>query len=282
MELNTGDFDSFPKEMQDLIVSKRKWISEVENKSADLLSNQRVFCNACKQETNHICLYHFRGKIDLIVHSERPFTVQIWNHGYRFWKCAGCDSCTFEEYDFGELFDFSERNDFIDEQDELHWQKYYVAEFPESYSWYYPKRSKYSISPKLFNQLSDALSKIYKETVNAYNHEIPMLCAIGIRALIEGICSDQEITGGNLEKKIEGLASILPKNIVTNLHNLRFMGNEAAHELSEPPQEELKLAIEICEDLLNYLYDLDYKADSLKQIRDKRKMERKDRDSFIG
>lgn len=277
MEFINGVFDAFPKEMQDLIVSKRKWISEVENKPAELPSNQRIYCNDCRRETNHICLYHFRGNCYL--RASELFTVHLDSHSYRLWKCAGCDSCTLEHYSFDELFDFSEITD--DEEDQLEWQKY-VASFPEIISLYYPKRNKYSLSSKFFSQLSEALDRIYKEMVNAYNHETPMLCAIGIRALIEGICSDQEITGGNLEKKIDGLASILPKNIVTNLHNLRFMGNEAAHELSEPTQEELKLAIEICEDLLNYLYDLDYKADSLKQIRDKRKMERKDRDSFVG
>jgi hypothetical protein len=49
------------------------------------------------------------------------------------------------------------------------------------------------------------------------------------------------------------------------------MGNEAAHELNSLPQDELRLAIEICEDLLNYLYELDYKANSLGEVRASRK-----------
>ncbi len=63
----------------------------------------------------------------------------------------------------------------------------------------------------------------------------------------------------------------LPKNIVSNLHSLRFIGNEAAHELAAPTVEELKLAIEICEDLLNYLYELDYKAQKLAGARGPKK-----------
>lgn len=277
MEFISGEFETFPKEMQDLIVSKRKWISEVENKPAELSSNQRIFCNNCNRETNHVCLYHQRAQCYLF--ANQLLTVTLDNQGYRLWKCAGCDDCVLEYYGIEDLFDFSEEPD--DEDEKLDWQKY-VATFPNTLSLYYPKRNKFSIHSKPFKQLSYALSKIYEETVNAYNHEIPMLCAIGIRALVEGICSDQEITGRNLEKKIDGLSNILPKNIVSNLHSIRFMGNEAAHELSAPNQEELKLAIEICEDLLNYLYDLDYKANSLKQIREKRRMERFDRDSFVG
>lgn len=277
MEFINGNFDAFPKEMQDLIISKRKWISEVENKPTELSPDQRIHCNDCNRDTNHLCLYHQRAQCYL--HASELLTVNLDSYGYRLWKCAGCDACTLEYYSFEELFDFSEEED--DEDDRRMWLEH-VASYPETFSLYYPKRSKYSINPKPFKQLSDSLSKIYKETVSAYNHEMPMLCATGIRALIEGICSDQEITGGNLEKKIDGLASILPKNIVANLHNIRFMGNEAAHELSAPNQEELNLAIEICEDLLNYLYDLDYKANSLKQIRDKKKLDRNDKDFFMG
>ena len=49
------------------------------------------------------------------------------------------------------------------------------------------------------------------------------------------------------------------------------MGNEAAHELEPPQQDELSLAIDICEKLLDYLYDLDSKTDQLTEIRSNRK-----------
>ncbi len=38
------------------------------------------------------------------------------------------------------------------------------------------------------------------------------------------------------------------------------MGNKAAHELEAPNESELTLAIEVMEDLLNYLYELEYKV----------------------
>lgn len=273
MELINGEFDTFPKGMQDLILSKRKLISEIENKPVELLSNQRVFCNECNRKTNHINLYHFCAYCHLSANTE-PFSVKVWIGGYRLWRCAGCDSFAFEKYDTEEVFDFHEK--FDDAEDEVDWHQY-IATYPETISSFYPNRKEYSLNPKRFKELSKSLNKIYQETINAYNHEMPLLCAIGIRALIEGICSDYEITGRSLEKKIDGLVNILPKNIVVSLHNFRFMGNEAAHELSAPNQEELNLAIEICEDLLNYLYDLEYKANSLNQIRDKKKIEGKNR-----
>lgn len=41
------------------------------------------------------------------------------------------------------------------------------------------------------------------------------------------------------------------------------MGNEAVHELGAPERNTLSLAIEVSEDLLNFLYELDYKASRL-------------------
>jgi hypothetical protein len=45
------------------------------------------------------------------------------------------------------------------------------------------------------------------------------------------------------------------------------MGNKAIHELAAPKSEELALAISIIEDLLNFLYELDYKASRLREMR---------------
>ena len=73
--------------------------------------------------------------------------------------------------------------------------------------------------------------------------------------------------GKNLEVKIDNLSSILPANIVINLHSFRFIGNDAIHELTPPKAEALRLAIEIVEDLLNFLYELDYKASRLTRYR---------------
>jgi hypothetical protein len=62
---------------------------------------------------------------------------------------------------------------------------------------------------------------------------------------------------------VDALVSLLPKNVVESLHGFRFMGNTAIHELTPPDRNDLRLAIAVSEDLLNYLYELDYKAKSL-------------------
>lgn len=267
--------NSLPKEMKELIASKLSWIAAKENAPADLSPNKRIFCNQCKHETNHISKYN-SCEYHLVSSRNNPHVV-FYTWGYQLWVCAGCESHTLERYDIAEHFDFYESDpDDIDEDVDEE-----IFANPDIINEYFPKRVKQDLIAKYYTQLPASLKDIYREVIMAFNNELPMLCAIGIRALIEGICFDQEITGRTLEKKIEGLASILPKNIVANLHNLRFMGNEAAHELSAPVQQELRLAIEICEDLLNYLYELDYKAGYLNKIRGQQKLSENDNDSDI-
>lgn len=197
-----------------------------------------IFCNYCKSDTNHLLKGdHYRESYDSY--------DNYWQlSGCRLWICAGCENGTMEEY--------YTSDGSVDERGNQIYQRTY-----------FPPRNFGHIRPKSFLQLPDKLSIIYGETLQTYNARLFVLCAIGLRALLEGICADQRITGRNLEERIEGLSRVLPGNIVSSLHSLRFIGNTAAHELASPKRTELRLGIEICEDLLNFLYELDYKASRL-------------------
>lgn len=81
---------------------------------------------------------------------------------------------------------------------------------------------------------------------------------------------DPEASEGDLKPKVfrkmpVRLRTIYSQTIVANLHGFRFMGNIALHELAAPKKDDLKVAIEVSEDLLNFLYELDYKASLLPQ-----------------
>lgn len=204
-----------------------------------------IFCNKCKNETNHVLnSEHFRDFPDYY-DGVLAFVERV---GFRFWICAGCDSGTLEEY-----YDFDITNENYRSMED---------------SKYFPVRTSLHVEDKKFKQLPKKLNQIYRETLHAFNNDLTVLCALGIRALIEGICANKGVTGSNLQARIDKMVDIpLPLNIVNNLHSLRFIGNEAAHELTAPTQQELRLAIEICEDLLNYVYELDYKASRLTNAR---------------
>lgn len=215
------------------------------------LKPKYIFCNHCRCETEHTCDGDYYR--DFPNYIEKNMVGFVERQGYRLWICSGCKTGTLEEY---YIFDVLS-DDF---KDEATW------EFN-----YHPARNELQIRSKEFKQLSKGLAKIYRETLGAYNNNLSILCALGIRSLLEGICADKKIAGRNLKEKINNLDKLLPKNIVSNLHSIRFIGNEAAHELSAPSIEELRLAIELCEDLLNFLYELDYKAWNLTAFRKSRK-----------
>jgi hypothetical protein len=197
----------------------------------------RIYCNSCRQETNH----EHEGEHKSVFYGEHGFREVLIN---RLWICMGCES--------GVL------------------QRAYTND-GQTPIWdydYFPERSQNALVPKPYSKLAPALAAIYKEAITCYNAEALILCAAGLRALLEGICQDKKIKGRNLKAKVDGLQVYLPnKNIIRNLHHFRFMGNDAVHELAAPKDTEVALAIGVIEDLLNFFYELDYKASQLRAMR---------------
>ena len=210
-----------------------------------------VYCNRCKGDTNHrrndakIC-----RDLEIDEDGDPGFEeISI----YIFWSCCGCNSAVMEEQCWHSGMIDDNGKECLD-------------------SLFHPPRSRHHIKPKSFIKLPRQLRTIYQELLEAFNVEAHILAAAGLRALLEGICKEKGVSGGNLEKKIEGLKQHLPASIVDNLHEFRFIGNSAVHELEPPDRNDLRLAIEIVEDLLNFMYALDYKASSLGERRKYAKM----------
>ena len=143
-------------------------------------NKKKIYCNRCKNETNHLLVgdhpsNYYHEEDGQLVHWEK--TV------FRFWICAGCDQGTLE--DCWTMKDLTDRdgNQIFE-------------------STYYPSRRLEYIQGKRFRILPKKLKKLYRESIEAYNGELLILCAGGLRALIEGICVDKGITGKNLYEKI--------------------------------------------------------------------------------
>lgn len=206
----------------------------MENKEAII---KWIYCNKCSRNTKHALVSEF-------VHNDKELIedgYQIyWSDGWHVWQCRGCDELTGEK-----THQFSEDID------------YYGA--PILYNEYFPKRGREQHKAKSFKRMPPKLEKIYNEIVLSYNESCQILCGIGLRALLEGICVDKNIEGNNLFEKIDK-ANFVPLNIRDNLHGFRFLGNSAAHELVHPELEDLKIAILVLEDILNIVYDLDYRS----------------------
>lgn len=104
--------------------------------------------------------------------------------------------------------------------------------------------------------LPDSVSQVYAETYKALCNEQPVLAGVGIRALIEAVCQERNATGKTLEKKIDGLVdlNLLTSDGAKSLHNLRVIGNQAAHEVKPHSEEKLSAAMKIIEHLLEAVY----------------------------
>jgi len=239
----------------------------------------KVYCSQCSLSTNHevVQSVDVEGNQDISFH-DNDYGIE-WTTTYQIIKCQGCDLITFRQLDW-----CSENMHQIGENE---WDK---GETEQRY----PECSVTTRVEKKFSSLPRLLREIYCESLNCYNDNLRILCAAGLRAIIEGICSSQNIKDGPVfkedgitpalhkdgitpvrSKKLDGkIAGLHEKGILTKasadiLHEYRFLGNEAMHELHLPTKEVLGLAMDIIEHMLNDLYDIPDKAEDLRQKRAK-------------
>lgn len=239
-------------------------------------SNKKLHCNSCNQTTTHQLIgYHRKYHEDVFLNFsiDRYFKFEnlvgdlddMFSGGpeiedFRLFMCLGCETCFLEvAHTFWGLGWYLTDEEISEEEEHQHW---FIEWFPER-----------KISQKNHNQyryLDQKLATIYKEVIDAYNIQANILCAMGIRAIIEGICVSKGITDKDafgLKQKIEALAKkdIVKQNIAEGLMRIKFVGDSAAHGLEEPDREDLDVAIDAIEELMNYLYEFESKFDILKK-----------------
>lgn len=229
-----------------------------------------VFCSECNRATKHdvVSSYDLKGSE---WDSQEGWSVD-WHGHYQVIQCRGCETLSFRHRSW-----FSE--DFNPEFGE--------DGYTENL---YPKRGGGTRSTKSYMNVPFGLRRIYREVIDTFNNDSATLCAAGLRAIVEGICADQGIVDGPVEKpkkgggkqivratdlagKISGLneKGLLTTSSAQTLHEHRYMGNDAVHQLDRPSVEELRLAIEIVEHIFEQLYEIPEKAMELKAKMAKRK-----------
>lgn len=239
-----------------------------ENKTKGKTLN--VLCIECNRPTKHRVAASLDR--DGTEYNKREGWSIEWIDNYQVIQCLGCETVTFRH-----LHWFSE--DWEPDSDE-----------DGSTERLYPKREANSLKGQALLNVPTNLRRIYGEVIDCFNNDGPTLCAAGLRAMVEGICADQGIVDGpvtvpakgggtrvirkvNLEGKIAGLheKGLLTQAGAQTLHEHRYLGNEAVHQLARPSPEELALAIEIVEHTLNQMYEIPQKALDLKRTTAKRR-----------
>ncbi|WP_439856262.1 DUF4145 domain-containing protein [Pseudomonas yamanorum] len=190
-------------------------------------------CGNCKQRTNHdIVGTHTKENHPDDYHCMVEHSVV---------KCRGCNTVSFRKV----VHDYE--GAYPTENDE--WEVPLEIET-------YPKELAGSINTR---HLPDIVEQIYNETCRAYADDSLTLASIGFRATIEAICNDQEIAGKELSTRINNLAAkgLISKKDSARLHSIRFMGNDAAHDIKRPSPRSLKAALIIVEHLITTVYILE-------------------------
>lgn len=220
---------------------------------------EKIYCNRCKQKTNHKIL----KRTDRTINDDDSLVT--FTYCWQILQCKGCDEVSFR-YLYSSSDDYDP--DTLEER---------VAVLM------YPTRNDRHITPKIFFNVPSMVRKIYQEAISAYNNSSNLLCAAGLRAIIEAICNHEQIKDGPVETvdkngtpkvirkkdlmgKINGLheKGIISKKQIDVLHEQRYLGNEAIHEIVPPRQSRLTIAIQIIEAILEQLYEVDAKALLLK------------------
>lgn len=204
----------------------------------------KAYCRKCKNETNHeiITDYNLSGQEPM---GHESFFC--WESKYQIISCQGCDSVSFRETELN--------SEDYEQISQTEWANtIHIDIYPDPIEGRNPLDDSYLIPMNLKN--------IYTETLKSINSNQPILTGIGIRAIVESVCKDQNTKGKGLENKINDLVSqgVLTKNDAGILHKLRIMGNKSAHEVQQHTAGQLNIAMDVIDHLLSGVYILPRKA----------------------
>lgn len=207
--------------------------------------NYKIYCKECSGITLHsvVCSFDETGSEDC----GGGHSVD-WNCRNQTIQCLGCETVSFRTVStFSEDFEYDHDGVF----------------HPETIK-YYPGRVA-GVKSLESHLLPYTIQQIYKETVLSLENDQFILAGIGIRAIVETICKDHEAKGRDLYQKINTLKekSIVTQEGADTLQKLRVLGNSAAHEVKAHNSQQLELALQIIEHMLEGTYIIPARVESV-------------------
>lgn len=201
---------------------------------------EKYFCRTCKGLRNHKEIHQEKTK-----GGDDDGYFQ-WIRNFSIIQCLGCETISFLEiYGDTEMIEHNE-----DGEPDYYFDKSIYPSYLEK-------------SDELENQnfIPDSIRIIYQETISTFKANSHILTAGGLRAIIEAICNHLKIKKGNLADRIDLLHSKghLTLSESNRLHSIRFLGNDALHEIEKPKKEHLYILLDIINHLLANLFINDKK-----------------------
>jgi hypothetical protein len=108
--------------------------------------------------------------------------------------------------------------------------------------------------------LPDGVLQAFDEAIRSHSNACYAASGMMIRKTLEEICADQNATGNTLFDRLEALkgAVLVPPDLLDGLHDLRLLGNDAAHiesrTYNEVGKDEVELGIELTKLFLQAVY----------------------------
>ncbi|MCA3798241.1 MAG: DUF4145 domain-containing protein [Burkholderia sp.] len=204
------------------------------------------YCRSCNSSTNHeICAEQSDTDYDNY-HAEMK---------YRIVRCLGCDNFSFRQ----EFHDYESIYQVGDDEWEHDTS---INIYPKSIEGHKEAEEIYSIP--------EVVRRIYRESLSAFKNNLYILTGIGFRATVEAICNERSVPGRDLSARINNLAKmgLLSQTDANLLHSIRFLGNDAAHEMTAASEKNLMVALRIIDHLLHAVYIIRNLAGTLEQIVD--------------
>ncbi|MCE2746234.1 MAG: DUF4145 domain-containing protein [Burkholderiales bacterium] len=197
-------------------------------------------CSSCDRDTKHTILFSAE---------ESEYEYRI-DRTYQIVECCGCETKSFRK-----TVSYIEDAYKIDEDE---W------EVPQDISSYPAVLKGHQALPGI-RRAPKLVREIYTQSLDAIKNQSNILAGIGLRATIEAICNERQVTGRSLEARIDKLAKsgFISQNDADRLHAIRFMGNDAAHEIHAAELEGLLVALRVVEHLIISVYILDKDADGV-------------------
>lgn len=201
---------------------------------------RRLSCLECGRSTDHSVLSSLQVRGD---ESSQGWSYS-WIDDYEIVQCLGCKSPSFR---------LAKSNSEDAEEDEngdrIH---------PETVTLFPPRVTGHRGLGADVYLLPDQLRMIYRETLSALGNESSVLAGVGLRALVETVCKDNNAEGKGLASQINDLVAkqlLTPRDAMV-LHKVRSLGNASAHEVKPHTPSQLYLALTIVEHLLRSVYVL--------------------------
>ena len=206
-----------------------------------MTDNEWLYCRECRRNTTHQLDFEIQSVERPKRDDEPPMDVD-W-----IWQLLGCRGCGTRCLRAGWK---------VEPQDPWEWTQY-----PADSDTRDTKVARFYLPATIWD--------LYDQTIKARNVNALTLATAGLRATVEAVCVDQNVRGPNLKEKIDDLAQNgkLTAEAASYLHQHRYLGNEAVHDMAAPPKEEFEIALEILEHLLSSLYEIPKRMDRYVKLR---------------